>query len=257
MARRYSQRGSIRATDRFAQARTKDPRNYIGTQSAGRRHDYTSIATGTPTTLAPGNYFIHELLKFKRTFSGSVDDTPPSATASNNFQSQSVFNGSKVVNFGAKIKVQNKSNDPVFLDIYEVALSFYDAFIWNAFTATSCPVTFDSTGISPDTRGEVSAKAITATLIAENTIKNFKFLQHYIKKVGTLSLGAEDSATNNAELTVSRVPPKCRRSQTGMYWAYFIHNDSAKNNAATLNIQTHLENSFREIPSEDRLPFIE
>jgi len=95
-------------------------------------------------------------------------------------------------------------------------------------------------------------------LITENTIKNYKFLQHYIKKRGTVFVTNEDGG-NGGEVTINinRVPPKCRRSQTGMYWGLFFHNNSDKNGSETLNLDATIEESFEEIPSDNRLPYID
>lgn len=232
--------------------------NYKSEQTGIRRHSVSASMIGTPSTLLPGEYFYQNLLKFRRAF-GASDDSDPTATASNNFQTTEMMNGSKARNYTCKIKVANtNASDVCYLDVYAIALSYYDALVWDTIRTANCPVSFDTTTVGPpDLRGRVQNKAITATQILDNDIRNFKFQQHYIKKIGTLVLHPEDSGRNQQELIINRIPAKCRRSQTGMQWAIYFHNDSIKNNARTVNIESSFEVDFEEIPSNNRLPYIE
>lgn len=231
-------------------------KDYGSLQTGDRRHQFTSGGLNGFLVMASGAYGICELLRFKRTF-GGTDDVEPTATASNNFQTTNVMNGSYINKYRAVINIENSdATVGTYLDVYEVAVSFYDVFLWNSFQSGSCPFTFDSTGTSPDTRGEIGTKAITTTLVVENAIKNRKFLQHYIKKRGTIYVGALGQDNNKAQVIVDRVPPKVRRSQTGMYWGLIFHNNSDKNGALGANFVATCEYDFNEIPSANRLPWL-
>lgn len=234
-------------------------KQYVSQQTGSKRHQFTAVASGTPGTLTAGLYFNFGLLLFRRSAVGGTDDVPLAPTASNNYANPFVFNGGKIVNFNATIRLKNRGAIGGYLDVYEVAVSFYDVLIWDTLFPTACPLTFDSTTVGPaDLRGGIALKTITNTLITENTIKNYKFLQHYIKKRGTVFVTNEDGG-NGGEVTINinRVPPKCRRSQTGMYWGLFFHNNSDKNGSETLNLDATIEESFEEIPSDNRLPYID
>lgn len=232
--------------------------NYGVQQTGTRRHNYTATTNvGNPAAMLPGEYYCHLLANFDRTFSVTIEDSPPVPTASNNYQSPTVFNGSRIENFHATVFIKNNGAVPVNLDVYETALSYYDAFIWNSFIPGSCPVTFDSTLLVPDNRGLVAYKAMTSTLISENQIKNFKFLQHYIQEKGTIQLGAAGASDSQVQIDINEVPAKCRRSQTGMFWSLYFHNNSDKNAGATLNLTSTINVGFEEIPADLRLPFIE
>ena len=174
-------------------------------------------------------------------------------------QSASVFNGGNIYNFDATVKIKNRGAVGGYLDIYQVAASFYDVLVWNTLLPSGCPLTFDSTTTGPaDLRGEVTPKSITNTLIIKNTIKNFKFLQHYIQPMGTVFVTNEDGGNGGeVSIRINRIPAKCRRSQTGMYWGLFFHNDSDSNGAETLALDATIDESFEEIPSDNRLPFID
>lgn len=234
--------------------------NYGSLESGLRRHEFQAPAFPVPAgfpALAPGEYFGHILAGFRRTFSGATSDVPPTATASNNFQSTRVMNGSRIENFRAKITIKNRSNIGGWLGVYRVALSFYDALIWDTLISTSCPVTFDSTGVGPpDTRGRVDTKAVSTTLITKNNWRNYKTVQHYMEYLGDIQLTPEDSDKGLVEIEITDIPPKCRRSNTGMFYAYFFHNSSDMNGAETLQITSSVDVSFDEIPAEDRLPYV-
>ncbi len=235
-------------------------RTYVSQQSGTKRHQFQSlVSVGTPLTLTAGLYFAFRLLRFQRSKAGGTNDVPPDATASNNYTTPNVFNGGKIVNFQATIKIKNRGNVGGYLDIYQVAVSFYDVLVWNTLFPSACPVTFDNTTVGPaDLRGQVDLKAVTSILIVKNTINNFKFLQHYIQPMGSVFVTNEDGG-NGGEVTinVNRVPAKCRRSQTGMFWALFFHNDSDVNGSETLVLDATITESFEEIPSDNRLPYID
>lgn len=228
--------------------------------SNSRRHEMSVGAFPVPGSfpaLAAGEYFGHILCRFVRTFSGSLDDTPPTATASNNFQSASVMNQSKITNFRAKISIKNRSNIGGFLGVYRVALSFWDAHIWNNKYTAECPVSMDTTTTGPpDLRGTVSAKAMSATLILKNNWNNFKGVQHYMEYLGDIQVPPEDGGNGGLiEIQLNGLPPKCRRSNEGMFYAYFFSNDSDQNGAETMQIDSTVDISFMETPSDNRIPF--
>lgn len=250
---------SVNPTSRSAYGANRGQKSYVSQQSGSERHEFQQLSTGTPLTLTAGLYFFFTLLRFVRSASGGTNDVPLSPTASNNFQTPNVFNGGKIINYNGKISIKNRGAVSGYLDVYQVNVSFYDVLVWNTLFPTGCPFTIDTTTTGPaDLRGRVDGKTITSTLIVKNNIKNFKFLQHYIKPMGSVFVSNEDGG-NGGEVTINinRVPPKCRRSQTGMLWAIMFHNDSDKNGSETLVLDATLDTSFEVIPTDNRLPFID
>lgn len=248
-------RSSIRASSSNQSRGLRNQSNF-SVNSGKRRHQFTTA--GSPATAVLANqYFYMPLAQFRRTF-GASDDNPPTPTASNNFQTESVMNGSRIENYQAKITIKNTSaSTGIYLDIYEIAVSFYDVLVWNTIIPTSCPLTFDSTTVGPpDLRGQVDEKAVSATLITDGNFKNYKTVQRYMRKIGTIYLSPSDGNQSQHEVLVNRVPPKCRRSQNGMYWGLFFHNDTTKNNAATFAGVASAEISFDEVPSDNRIQWI-
>lgn len=230
--------------------------SYVKAQSGAKRHQW--IRTELDGALIANLYFIAELLTFARSAAGGTDDVPLAPTSGSNFQSQDVFNGGKIVNFQATIRIKNKAGIGGYLDVYEVATSFFDVHLWNAFATASCPVTFDSTTVGPaDLRGRITLKTATTTLIQDNAINNSKFIQHYIRKVGTIFIASEEANGSEVTINLNRVPPKCRRSQTGMFWGLFFVNPSVKNGGESLTLSASIDESFDEIPTDNRLPFLD
>lgn len=259
--RRPSRQSTLRVanTQQSASRTQGSQKNYVSQQTGSKRHQYQGTAIGTPLTLTAGLYFHFNLLNFRRSLSGGTDDVPIPPTASNNYQTSRMFNGGKAINYNATIRIKNRGSIGGYLDVYEIAVSFYDVLVWDTLFPTACPLTFDSTTVGPaDLRGEIGTKAITSTLIIKNTIKNFKFLQHYIKSRGTIFITNEDGG-NGGEVTINinKIPAKCRRSQTGMYWGIFFHNNSDENGSETLALDATLDASFEEIPTDNRLPYID
>ena len=224
-------------------------------QTGLRRHQFVSSspAIGIPQILIPGEYFISTLCQFRRSFGGGADD-PPTPTVGNNYQTPEVFNGGRIENMNASITLKNgDATNPATLTVYEVALSFYDAAVLDLLnTAISIFQFLTATANA----GDVTERAVSPIKMQENVIKSSKFAQHYYRKLGTITLGNLDQATSTAVLTVTQVPGKCRRSQSGMYFAYVFVNDTEKNNARTLDIEYSLENNFDEIPASNRLPYL-
>ena len=100
-------------------------KNYASQQSGTKRHQF-QWASADFASITAGKYAPITLLKFVRN-DGVTDDTPPSATASNNYQSNEVMNGSKVVNFRTKIDMKSLSSTKAFsIDVYEITCSFWE-----------------------------------------------------------------------------------------------------------------------------------
>lgn len=210
-----------------------------------RRHDYNAEGAAT---LALDSYFAVNLLRFER-----AALTP---TASNNYQTPSVENGSAISDFRASIKIKTEAALPVLIDVYEIQTSFFDVLTWNTVQPTNCPVTFSVVALA---EGEIDQKAMVSTLIDSNAIANFRFVQHYIKHKGTLEFGTSASDQNVQELIMDSIPPKCVRSNLGMSWTLYFKFATLKNNAAlTFPYKFALENSFIEqaIPTGDQLPYL-
>lgn len=220
------------------------------------RHEYTSATLGSGS-IATNSYIPIPLLAFKRTFSGS-DDDPPTPTAGNNYQTPDVFNGSKIENYEAVIHIRNTgaNTNGYWLTVYEMAVSFFDAYLLENIYPSQCPVTFEDTAVAPDTRGQVTIITPTATLISTNLNKSLKFLQHYIKPVGKLWIPPKTTEQSGVDLKINKIPAKCRRANSGMFWGIFLHNDSTDNDAATALTNVTVEAKFDEIPSEFRLPYL-
>ncbi len=235
----------------------KGQRNdYVSQQSGQRRHDFLSGApdVGTPLTLGGLDYIGVTFARFLRSFQAAVDDIPPTATAGNNYQTTSVFNGSRISDFQAKIRLTNKSNaDPAVLTVYRFALSFFDVHIWNGLVASECPLSFLT---SPTNEGEVDWKTLLTGALNQNAHENRKFLQHYAHRVGDVTLGLEGTGKETAELVFRGIPAKCRRSQTGMFYGYAFANDSDKNEGRSVGMDYSAEIHFNETPSDNRLPWL-
>ena len=71
-----------------------------------------------------------------------------------------------------------------------------------------------------------------------------------------MTLNSEDASGSVQKFRITRVPLKCRRSQTGMFWGLFFVNDSEKNLSNTLALDSFMEVSFNEHPSDNRLPYL-
>lgn len=218
------------------------------------RHDYTSATLGSGT-IASNSYIPIPLLQFKRTFGGS-DDTPPTPTAGNNYQTPDVFNGSEIKNYEATVHISTRGSAPGYLTVYEAAYSFWDAYLHNAIYPTQCPVVFEDTAVAPDTRGQVTLKTPSATLISANLNKSLKFLQHYIRPVGKVFVNAINAQDGALDIKINRIPAKCRRANSGMAWYLFLHNDATDNNSLSVSADVNVEAKFDEIPTEFRLPYL-
>lgn len=223
------------------------------------RHEYTSAVLGSGS-IASNSYLPVPLLEFRRTFDigGGVDDKPPTPTAGNNFQTPEVFNGSRIQNFEATLhmRMTGASTLGAWITVYQLACSFFDAYLLDNIYPSQSPVTFTSTIGTEDHRGEVNLKTPSATLISTNLNKSIKFLQHYIRPVGKIYIPTANANGAGTDIVINKIPMKCRRANSGMFWGLFLHNDGTDNNSSPVSVQCDVEVKFDEIPSEFRLPYL-
>lgn len=228
--------------------------NYKSEQTGQRRHDYLAGAPniGTPLTLASEDYLLQTICRFRRSFSGA--DGEPTATSGNNYQTADVMNGSEIRDIQSLIRMTNKSNaDPATLTVYKIALSFWDALVLQTNDPTHSVFNWVTTA---NNEGEVAPKILGSLRVGENSLNNSRFLQHYYQKMGEITLGQEGSGKETVEININGVPPKCKRSQTGMYYGYLFYADSDKNEGRTLSLDYSFRNHFIEIPANNRLPWL-
>lgn len=239
--------------------RLGNQKSYSTQLSGAKRHQFDALPTPVPAgypAVAANEYVVHVLTTFARTFTGA-DDTPGTPTASNNYATSLVMNGSRIQNMQAKLTIRNRTNIGGFISLYRVALSFYDALLFNSIISTSCPVTFDSTTTGPPNhQGTVLPKAVSTTLILRANYNNYKTVQKYMEYLGDILLGTEDTDSGQVEIQLNGQPPQCVRSQTGMFYAYFLVNDTTKNGGESLTFDSTIGVSFEEVPSDNRLPYV-
>ena len=129
-------------------------------------------------------------------------DIEPTATASNNFVSSSVMNGSYVQNHQTSVKIQNEGSQPHYFNIYTVAFSFADVLYASALFPSEFPYQMETTG---NDAGIVTPTTVTAVGFSDTNWRNFKTLQKYIRKVGTINIGTHDAGDRGVEgYTVTR-----------------------------------------------------
>lgn len=229
---------------------------YTQSQSSVWRHQYIDATPnqGTPNTISANSYFADALLRNVMTFTASAD-VPPTPSESNNYPDERVFNGSRIEEFSCVIRLKN--NDPVtrYLDLYEAQLSFLDITDWVSVMGSPA-VPFNQV-LSGVTAGQAGLNAPASGGVNSVTQSAYKTHQRYLRKVGTIELGANDSGDNTVTLHYNRVPSKCRRSNYGMIWALFFVNDFLKNGTVSMNVSFTKEVSFIEIPASSRIPFIQ
>ncbi len=259
----YRRPGGRRTSSSFARAGPGSGRagirsQYTSEQTVKRRHEYQQNGPSylnVANSLAPNEWIGFDLAKFHRTFSGSVADVDPTATASNNYQTSQVMNGSHIQNMKAKVTIKNLSTTGDFiLDVYLVSMSFYDALTSQIVYAGIIPHTMETSGTLD--RGNIDFSTPSGTNLLPNSINNYKGVQRLYHHLGSVELTQETGSSPNAEININHIPEKCRRSQTGMYYGIIISNSSAKNNALSLPYDSSLDVSFDEIPSAQRLPFL-
>ncbi len=225
-------------------------RNYVSQESGTRRHELT-VSTNT-SPIALGDYVTQELCRFKRSFDAGVDD-PPTPTASNNYQSTSVFNGSKILNYECKVKINNvSSGNGFYIDVYIVTASFADA-VWHE-TILDTLAVYAMQTVTPNQQGD-TVFVDSHPIFTENQYKNSKTMQRTIKFLGTVYVSSEDGGSPASEFVLRGLPPQVRRSQTGMFYGLFFHYSADKNTGATADIEISSEIKFKEVPSDNRLPF--
>lgn len=230
---------------------SNNPLNYVPTQSGVWRHQFTQGATypGAGVLITQQVYAILELAKFERSFSGT--DGPPTPVANtNNFTSTKCFNGSRIGKYNCNIILRNETpSTPVYLDVYMIALSFEEAYLWNAIWAAACPVSQIVT-LGGAAAGDVTTKAPTIGFIDRQTVQDSNWLKRFIKPMGTITVPSVESG-GVAEVNINTVPPKIRRSNSGMYWAIAFANDALKNQGdkSVRIIGTY---DFEEFPSSSR-----
>ena len=226
-------------------------RNYKSEQTAMRRHEFTSQITGL-ASINLGDYAQTALVKFKRSF-GSGNDDPPTATASNNYQTSNVFNGSSIRNYTASVKISNMgSSAGIYLDVYAIVTSFSDALYMDTLYNAESPVEFSTA--PAEEAGDVNFKS-PPIIWTENNYKNFKGIQRNVKFLGTLFMSSEDGGTPSAVFNIRGIPPKCKRSQTGMFYGLIFHYSSLKNTTAVATMDATIDVSFDEIPASNRVPY--
>lgn len=231
--------------------------NYTKLQSGTWRHENSAGApsAGTPSALTANNYLLQTLARFKRSFSTTVADVPPTPNGSNNYTSTAYFNGSRIEDFTCTIRLKNNTSArTVYLDIFEVALSFFDCLQWQTQYPSNAPFTMD-TVVSSVNAGEITGVTPAQGTITMLAYNNFTGLKHFLRRVGTVTLNGADTPDNTCEILINRVPPNCRRSQNGMNWAYIIFNDQNKNGSTQLDLSYNVDFSSTEIPSDNRLPY--
>ncbi len=228
-------------------------KDYVKESSAVRRHEV--IASFGLDAITLGDYATLDLCRFRRTFGAGIDDEP-SPTASNNFQTADVMNGSKIDQFEATIKLASKSGSTAqYFDVYAFEYSFSDALWLETLYNVHTPTEFNHLGGAPNVQGQVNFKAVHVTF-SQNNFKNFKGMQRHIKHLGTVYLSTNDGGSTSAEFTIRGLPAKCRRSQTGMFYGLIFHLSTEKNSIANASVTESVEIKFRETPSSNRLPFV-
>ena len=224
--------------------------NYKSEQTAVRRHEFLTPISGL-ASLALGDFAQVVLCRFKRSFGVGADENP-TPTASNNYQSAAVMNGSAIRGYSAKIQIQNiGSGNPIVLDVYSVVTSFSDSVYGKLVYDGDYPVEMDET-IPNEGEVQFSSPPITWTA---NTYRNFKGVQRDVKFLGSLTITSEDGGSPTVTFLIRGVPPKCRRSNNGMFYGLMFHYPSTKNTDATATMDSSIDIKFDEIPSSERVPF--
>lgn len=217
------------------------------------RHQETRAAPnlGSANALTTNNYFAVIMMKTLMSFDTSAD-TPPTPNKSNHIAGASVFNGSRMDNFSSVIRLKNNDAVTRYLDLYECTLSFLEPTDWLSIRGVPRPVVQSLTGVSA---GNSSTPTPAIGVIDSQAYQESLTDQHYMKKIGTIEMGAAASGDNTVELHHNIIPPKCRHANYGMIWTLFFHNDFNKNGVVTQNTSFNQEISFSETPSAHRIPF--
>lgn len=230
-------------------------RSYAKEQTGVKRHQYNSAVLGSGA-IATGLYQIIPIVQMKRTFTVNNDEED-SPTQGSNYETPDVMNGSYVTNFDTTLHIHNKTNtNSGWLTVYEIALSYYDALIWNTLMPSNCPVQFDTASVGPpDHRGEVTIKTPSLNLIDEDVIKSHRFQQRYIRELGKVYVPHWNEG-GKVDIKLNDIPSKCKRVQQGTFYGIVLFNDPVVNSSASVVATTSMENSFDEIPSSNRFAYL-
>ena len=168
------------------------------------------------------------------------------------------MNGSRIVDFRAKISLLNTSGaDGCYIDVYLTQVSFWDVLVWNSVIPSECPLEMTTTIGTNDKRGNINWKTPLSNYVSDNQYKTRKTTQHYMKKMGTVYMTANDGGNNSAEILIPYLPDKCKRANLGMQFGVILHNDAIKNNGRTLSVEANLDRTMNEIPDvQYRLPYV-
>lgn len=194
------------------------------------RHTYQAGASYTTATLIEiGKYALMPLAYFRRTFGSPTADVPPTPiNYTNNYATPACFNGSRLDKFQGKITLKNESANQLYLDVCMIAVSFYDALVWNTVWAAASPINFVNTLGAVD-GGHITQKAIGLGFMDMTTIRDSTFIKRFVTYMGTITVPAVN-AGGIAEININQIPAKCRRVNQGMYWGLAFCNDGLKNN---------------------------
>lgn len=231
--------------------------SYSRNQRSGtgvRRHQFRQNADYNPTPGGPQitqqEYARVVLANFIRSDTAVANVDPTPTTGTNNFPTTEVMNGSYLNRYKCKIQLTNLASSYTYLDVYMCALSFFDARTWEQVYNAASPVTQNVTFAAVH-GGEVVSKTPGVGQVDAQTIRESKFVQKYMKQLGTIELNNVGESGSVQEFIIDRIPPKCRRSQTGMYWAIYFANDALKNQGDR-SVRIVADYDFDEIPSTTR-----
>ena len=164
------------------------------------------------------------------------------------------MNGSSISNFKSHWRITNNdTNDTCNLDIFQIATSYFDVPSWGLLNADGNPL--NDSGAAANVEGQVTWKGIHPADLSIQDWNNLKTQQHYMQHMGTVTIGNADNE-NTVELELNRIPPKVRRSQTGMFWGLLFLYDFTKNSAAVADLDFNQTVKFDEHPSDQRLPYL-
>ena len=165
------------ASSRLQQFNTNRSGNNFKSEGTGiRRHNFqANIASGN-MAIDSGNWLGINGVLFKRTFDTGPDDDPV-PTASNNYDTPNVMNGSNVYNFQSSIKIQNEGAQPHYFNIYQVSLSFGDTEYTRSVYTTKFPYTMQPSG-SLDS-GRVTHTTPEDNIFTDSVWRSFVGLQRH------------------------------------------------------------------------------
>lgn len=249
-------RQGANAVTPVGRAGTNSPNDYRNTTGSIRRHVFTKNTPdiGSTSPLVSLFHFGFTLARFRRSFGAGSDDPPtPTGSVGNNYQTADVFNGGRIQNFSASIKLENTNANPITLTAYAVVCSFFDAHD-QATIDTGSPIAQNISGASA--QGQVVWNTPTANMFGENVVNLSKFRQRVFQKLGDITIGGT-GGQSTAVLTLTRLPAKCRRANSGMFYGIAFQNDASKNTYGDFSLGASLSVAFDEVPSDTRLRWLE